>query len=828
MPPTASSDNMTPHRHHARACQPAPMTAIDTNAVLRLETVALVASITLTALISFTPCATQAEAPGPALSAQLKEQVVLVQSTTTPGNGSGVILAADRVVTNCHVAEVAADRNTQLQVIEHAGAAPLPASLIARDPEHDLCLLAIDGALPLPTAGITRIAETAVQDGDPVYAAGAPGGYIDTVTSGIISGRRSLEGFPDPTKAWIASNFELCKASELDAAWYIQTDALFTPGSSGGGLFNANAELVGITTFRDRPHEELEERFAIRFVVPATHVRALLAMNPDKALHEVVKFFADARRYRHAYTASERIGSTTRQVRALVDIAKSQLSANRRPTAINTLRSATAVANTIEDPGKRAKRLRVVAEVLADAGEFGQASQVAASIEVPKERAQAYKEVARAQADLGRFDAANRIVRNIQDPGIRAQAYKEVARAQADLGHFDAANRTVRNIQDPGIRAQASDHTLRRQIRAWISAGDLRSAHRATSRIQDNVERVTELRRVARAYDELNHRESASRTRGEAVQQANHIVDLADRARALMDIAYDQNKADYPADPGPTVDAAIRTAEQIHTDTTRDKELSNIVSVLADMPQFIAIQADVAGRISDAHERDEAFKTIVETLAERGQFDAAEEWVEAIADPSIQGEAEQKIVGRLLEREAWVRATNLAERIEDRPSRAAARYDIVEAQADEAQIDAARRTADTIDDAVSVAKAYLYISDAAVHFDHVPPAVANELLEITERLIQEIADPDDRAKQLVDLAALYVDASRDPQARDALWALASTRQYARGLQRAAEAYAERREFDMAERLIDMIPQCAERQRRRAIDRLERQRARANR
>ena len=384
MSPTAPTTDLTPDCGLALTCRPARISATGTGA-MALQVVAALA-----ALIVLSPDAAEAEAPRPVLAAQLQEQVVLVKYTTA--RGSGVILATDRIVTNCHVSEIAATEYTQLQVITHAGAAPLPAALIARDPEHDVCLLAIDGPTLLPTGGITRIAETAVQTGEPVQAASAPGGHIDTVSTGIVSARRRLDAFPEDAQSWIASNFEPCRTSELDAARYIQTDALFSAGSSGGGLFNANAELVGITTFlshSSHSRTDCDEQFTIRFVVPAAHVQALIEMDPDKELLAVVNFFAEAGRYQDAFAASNRIGTSTRQARARVTIAKAQLSAGRGPTAINTLRSARALADTIEDPEDRAKRLKDVAEVLADAQAFGAASQVAAIIAVPKAQSQA-------------------------------------------------------------------------------------------------------------------------------------------------------------------------------------------------------------------------------------------------------------------------------------------------------------------------------------------------------------------------------------------------------------------------------------------------------
>ena len=794
MSPTAPSTDLTPDCGLVLAFRPARISATGTSAV------ALRAAVALTALIALAPDAAQTKAPGPELAAQLQEQVVLVNYTTIKGNGSGVILAPDRVVTNCHVAENAATENTQLQVISHAGAAPLPAALIARDPEHDLCLLAIDGPTRLPTGGITQIAETAVQTGEPVHTAGAPQGHIDIVSTGIVSARQRLHAFPEDAQAWVASKFELCRTSELDAARYVVTDAHFSAGSSGGGLFNANAELVGITTFAYHSRIKSEDQFAVRFVIPAAHVQALLEMDPDKELLAVVSFFAAAGRYQHAFAASDRIGTSTRKARARVAIAKAQLSAGRGPTAINTLRSARAIADTIEDPGDRAKRLKDVAEALADAKAFGDANQVAATIAVPK---------------------------------AQSQAYRSIARTQADLGHFEAAHRAVRNIRDPKTRARTSDYTVREQVRALVKADDPGRARQAANQIQDDVRRVAELRRVARAYDRLDQWKAANRIHTEAIKQAHKIVDLTDRVGALMDIANDQAETNYPADPRPTVEAAIETAEQIEDDAKRDEVRGDIVSMLTDMPRLISIQADVANRISDAHARDEAFRIMAKMLAERGQFDAAQAWAEAIVNPSIQGDAEHSIVGRLLTQEEWVRATNVAAGIEHGPSRAAAHYDIVEAQTDEGQLFAARRAADTIDDAVTAAEAYLHISSEAVHTDDVRPDLVSELLEITERRIQEIADADDRAKRLANLVAVYLEAARDSQALDTLLALSSTRHFARALRLAAEGYAERSSLESLERLERLeslekaekfallIPQCAEKERRRAIKSLER-------
>ncbi len=76
--------------------------------------------------------------------------------------------------------------------------------------------------------------------GDPVYTVGAPSGLDRTLGDGLISGLRSGEG-----------------------RHYIQTTAPISPGSSGGGLFDENGNLIGITTLY------IEEGQALNFAIAA-------------------------------------------------------------------------------------------------------------------------------------------------------------------------------------------------------------------------------------------------------------------------------------------------------------------------------------------------------------------------------------------------------------------------------------------------------------------------------------------------------------------------------------------------------------------------------
>ena len=76
--------------------------------------------------------------------------------------------------------------------------------------------------------------------GEQVYTVGAPSGLERTLANGIISGLRS-EG----------------------THHYIQTTAPISPGSSGGGLFDENGNLIGITTLF------IKESQALNFAIAA-------------------------------------------------------------------------------------------------------------------------------------------------------------------------------------------------------------------------------------------------------------------------------------------------------------------------------------------------------------------------------------------------------------------------------------------------------------------------------------------------------------------------------------------------------------------------------
>lgn len=138
------------------------------------------------------------------------------------GMGSGFIVSADGVIlTNAHVVDDASVVRVKL-----TDKREFDARVIGIDKPTDVAVLKID-AHDLPTVPLGNPAQTRV--GDWVLAIGAPFGFENTVTAGIVSAKsRSL-----PDEGYVP---------------FIQTDVAINPGNSGGPLLNLKGEVVGINS----------------------------------------------------------------------------------------------------------------------------------------------------------------------------------------------------------------------------------------------------------------------------------------------------------------------------------------------------------------------------------------------------------------------------------------------------------------------------------------------------------------------------------------------------------------------------------------------------
>lgn len=139
------------------------------------------------------------------------------------GAGSGVIMTEDGyIITNHHVVNGASNVTVTLKDDDTS----YTATVVGSDSVNDIAVIKIDATGLTPAvmgdSDSLLVGETAIAVGNPL---GTLGG---TVTNGIISAvNRNI-------------NVEGQRMS------LIQTNAAISPGNSGGGLFNARGELVGI------------------------------------------------------------------------------------------------------------------------------------------------------------------------------------------------------------------------------------------------------------------------------------------------------------------------------------------------------------------------------------------------------------------------------------------------------------------------------------------------------------------------------------------------------------------------------------------------------
>lgn len=136
--------------------------------------------------------------------------------------GSGFIISQDGyILTNTHV--VANMANIKVLLNDKRA---YSAKLIGSDQQSDVALIKID-AKDLPVVKIGNPKD--LKPGEWVAAIGAPFGFDNSVTSGIVSAKgRSL-----PNESYTP---------------FIQTDVAINPGNSGGPLFNLKGQVVGINS----------------------------------------------------------------------------------------------------------------------------------------------------------------------------------------------------------------------------------------------------------------------------------------------------------------------------------------------------------------------------------------------------------------------------------------------------------------------------------------------------------------------------------------------------------------------------------------------------
>ena len=149
------------------------------------------------------------------------------------------------VVSSLHVVENA----DSLEVSLESGEVYDSVYYIGRDDRRDLVILQIP-AISLPTIpiGDDRVAQV----GDPVYVLGSPLGFEGTLSSGLLSAKRTEDGVS-----------------------YLQVSAPISQGSSGGPVINEFGQAIGVVT------STVEDAQNLNLAVPARYASGMLLVASD-------------------------------------------------------------------------------------------------------------------------------------------------------------------------------------------------------------------------------------------------------------------------------------------------------------------------------------------------------------------------------------------------------------------------------------------------------------------------------------------------------------------------------------------------------------------
>jgi trypsin-like peptidase len=164
--------------------------------------------------------------------------------------GSGFLISKDgRVVTNYHVIE----NGTSAIVKLPDGAFFVVDGVLASDKDRDVAVIKAHGenfrTLKLGNSDRLQVGEQVVAIGNPLF-------LESTVSNGIVSGIRTLEG-----------------------GKFLQVTTPISHGSSGGPLFNMAGEVVGITTLYIKGGENLN------FAIPINDAKRLLSAASSDVHH---------------------------------------------------------------------------------------------------------------------------------------------------------------------------------------------------------------------------------------------------------------------------------------------------------------------------------------------------------------------------------------------------------------------------------------------------------------------------------------------------------------------------------------------------------------
>ncbi len=574
------------------------------------------------------------------------------------GQGSGVVVGKNEVVTNCHVVS-----NTRTIAVRQAADVRgretyrMKAELVARNEQRDLCLLSVKelstppAAIPVPFAAARR-----VSIGEEVYAIGAPQGLDLSLSRGIVSQLRGNYG--------------------KQSAPIIQTDAAISPGSSGGGLFNENGELLGITTFKFSGGASE----GLSFALPVEWVKDLV-FNVRKrkkcfSSPTVECLFDEALRIRKDIETgpdSLKLVNTT-----LCTIASAQAEAGNKAGAMTTLTDAIHVAERIDNARERDRGFSDIAAVQIEAGDIVGVTQTAGRINNPIKRVSTLNKIAITQI---KADDNTEAGLTLETAVQILERFKEsIAQTESKA---TAPSKSWVEVGLKSLDVASLPNSIRSIAKTQAMAGYITEALQTVGKIDDVDDfflayRASGFLDIATVQIEAGDTAGAKTTLTDAIRAAEKLDDARTRDRQFIDIATTQAKAG-------DVIGATQTAGKIYDSSKRASALNKIAIAQAQPSDEVSSKISLtnarraAMRIKDAEKRARRFIEIATTQAQEGNKTGAK---------TTLGDARQ-IVGEINNRNTFTfgavlpqKEQNTLDALSTAMSRISVLHDIAVAQAE--------------------------------------------------------------------------------------------------------------------------------------------------
>jgi serine protease Do len=255
-----------------------------------------------------------------ALAAGSVYQIAVSRSDGGRAAGSAVQIAPGRLIASCHTV-----RDASEIVVMHPEK-QFPATLERADFLHDVCLLAVralNGRFP------ERVPSTSLRVGLPVIAYGYGPNFSLSMARGTITALHRYDG-----------------------GYVLRISARFPRGASGGGLFDAEARLVGILTFSAPANTELNyavpNEWVDRLLEGGSPTQNATAFWEDSSVRQPVFLRAARMEYEAAWQdlrtlAADWIATQEDDVEAWLALGRAEIGLGKEEQALTALQRAAAL-----------------------------------------------------------------------------------------------------------------------------------------------------------------------------------------------------------------------------------------------------------------------------------------------------------------------------------------------------------------------------------------------------------------------------------------------------------------------------------------------------